>query len=114
EGLRPQERDRYPVAFFPLDRVPEGVLVPETRTTRHRELGPTAWFSVRAGGKEAQRAAWRYTDLPGYAAIMRDRVAFAWTLMDAFYEEAERMVGPAADLYHRKTIRQTSRHALEL
>ncbi len=104
------EPDRYPVAFFPLNHVREGVLVPETRTTRHRELGATAWFSVRAGGKDAQRAAWQYTDLPGYAAIMRDRVAFAWRLMDAFYEEDERIVGHAADLYHRNDIRQTSRH----
>ena len=104
------EPDRYPVAFFPLGHVREGVLVPETRTTRHRELGATAWFSVRAGGKDAQRAAWQYTDLPGYAAIMRDRVAFAWRLMDAFYEEDERIVGHAADLYHRNDIRQTSRH----
>ena len=53
------EPDRYPVAFFPLDHVRKGVLVPEARTTRHRELGPTAWFSVRGGGKEAQRAAYR-------------------------------------------------------
>ena len=45
------EPDRYPVAFFPLDHVREGVLVPETHTTRHRELGPTAWFSVRSGDK---------------------------------------------------------------
>ena len=104
------EPDRYPVAFFPLDHVRKGVLVPEARTTRHRELGPTAWFSVRAGDKEAQRAAWRYTDLPEYAAIMRDRVAFAWTLMDAFYEEDERIVGHAADFYHRNDIRQSSRH----
>ena len=105
------EPDRYPVAFFPLDHVREGVLVPETRTTtRHRDLGPTAWFSVRAGGKEAQRAAWRYTELPAYAAILRDRVAFAWTLMDAFYEEDERIVGHAADFYHRNDIRQSSRH----
>ena len=104
------EPDRYPVAFFPLDHVREGVLVAETHTTRHRELGPTAWFGVRAEGKHAQRAAWQYTDLPGYAAILRDRVAFAWRSMEAFYEEDERIVGHAADLYHRNDIRQTSRH----
>ena len=104
------EPSHYPVAFFPLDHVSEGVLVPEPRTTRHSELGPTAWFSVRAGGKHAERAAWQYTDLPGYAAIMRGRVAFAWRSMDAFYEEDERIVGHAADPYHRNDIRQTSRH----
>jgi uncharacterized protein (DUF427 family) len=104
------EPDRYPVAFFPLDHVREGVLAPETHTTRHRELGPTAWFSVRVGDKHAQRAAWQYTDLPSYATMLRDRVAFAWRSMDAFYEEDERIVGHAADLYHRIDIRQTSRH----
>jgi uncharacterized protein (DUF427 family) len=30
--------------------------------------------------------------------------------MDAFYEEDERLVGHAADPYHRNDIRQTSRH----
>jgi uncharacterized protein (DUF427 family) len=104
------EPDRYPVAFFPLDHVREGVLVPETHTTRHRELGPTAWFSVRVGDKHAPRAAWQYTDLPSYATVLRDRVAFAWRSMDAFYEEDERIVGHAADLYHRIDIRQTSRY----
>jgi len=104
------EPDRYPVAFFPLGDVREGALMPETRTTRHGELGLTAWFSVRVGDKQAQRAAWQYTDLPGYAGILRNRVAFAWRSMDAFYEEDERIVGHAADLYHRNDIRQTSRH----
>jgi len=30
--------------------------------------------------------------------------------MDAFYEEDDRIVGHAADPYHRNDIRQTSRH----
>jgi uncharacterized protein (DUF427 family) len=42
--------------------------------------------------------------------MLRDRVAFAWRSMDAFYEEDERIVGHAADLYHRIDIRQSSRH----
>jgi uncharacterized protein (DUF427 family) len=104
------EPGRYPVAYFPLDDVREGVLVPESRTTNHRELGSTTWFGVQAGDKQAQHAAWQYTDLPDHAAILRDRVAFAWRSMDAFYEEDERIVGHAADSYHRIDIRQTSRH----
>ena len=34
-----------------------------------------------------------------------DRVAFSWRAMDAFYEEDERIVGHAADPYHRNDIR---------
>ena len=104
------EPGRYPVAYFPRGDVGADVLVAEDRTTQHRELGPTAWFGVRAGERQAQRAAWEYPDLPGHAGILRDRVAFAWRAMDAFYEEDERIVGHAADLYHRNDIRQTSRH----
>ena len=37
-------------------------------------------------------------------------MAFAWRAMDAFYEEDERIVGHAADFYHRIDIRVTSRH----
>lgn len=104
------EPGRYPVAYFPLADVREGVLVSESRTTEHRELGATAWFAVHAGDKQTQRAAWEYTDLPAHANVLRDRVAFAWRSMDAFYEEDERIVGHAADPYHRIDIRRTSRH----
>ena len=41
---------------------------------------------------------------------MRDAVAFAWRAMDAFYEEDERILGHAADPYHRIDIRRSSRH----
>ena len=41
---------------------------------------------------------------------MRDAVAFAWRAMDAFFEEDERILGHAADPYHRIDIRRSSRH----
>src|SRR6201999_4227978 len=59
--------------------------------------------------KSASRAAWQHTDLPTYASELQARVAFAWPAMDAFYEEDERIVGHAADSYHRIDIRQSSR-----
>ncbi|HEX5407030.1 MAG TPA: DUF427 domain-containing protein [Pseudonocardiaceae bacterium] len=104
------EPGRYPVAFFPLADVEDGVLTAENRTTNHRDLGATEWFTVHAGDRQAERGAWRFTELPAHAEVLRDRVAFAWRAMDAFYEEDERIVGHAADLYHRNDIRQTSRH----
>lgn len=104
------EPGRYPVAYFPLADVRDDVLVAENRTTTHRELGLTEWYAVWTADKQTPRAAWRYTGLPGHADVLRDRVAFAWRAMDAFYEEDERIVGHAADPYHRIDIRQTSRH----
>src|SRR5262245_28477361 len=43
------EPDRYPVAYFPLGDVRAAVLASAGQTTRRRERGPTAWFSVSAG-----------------------------------------------------------------
>jgi uncharacterized protein (DUF427 family) len=103
------EPGRYPVAFFPLADVRPGVLVRESRTTQHRDFGDTEWFTVTVGDRRAERSAWQYALLPDYASELRDRVAFAWRAMDAFYEEDDRIVGHAADAYHRIDIRQSSR-----
>ena len=104
------EPGHYPVAYFPLADVRPGVLVSENRTTEHRDLGATDWFTVAAGDRRVPHAAWQYPSLPEHASVLRGRVAFAWRAMDAFYEEDERMVGHAADAYHRIDIRKTSRH----
>ena len=104
------EPDRYPVAYFPESDISPHVLERTDHTTQHRDLGLTSWYAVRAGGQIASRGAWQHTSLPAHASELQGRVAFAWHAMDAFYEEDERIVGHAADSYHRIDIRQTSRH----
>ncbi len=104
------EPGRYPVAYFPLSDIVGGTLQPTEHTTTHQDLGLTSWFTVQSGGHSNPRAAWQHTELPAYASELKGRVAFAWTAMDAFYEEDERILGHAADMYHRIDIRQTSRH----
>jgi len=103
------EPGRYPVAYFPVGDIVSGVLEPGEHGTNHPDLGPTSWYTVRAADRTVPRAAWQHTKLPSYAADLNGRVAFAWRAMDAFYEEDERIVGHAADSYHRIDIRQTSR-----
>ena len=105
------EPARYPVAYFPIGDIGEGVLQPADHVSTHPDLGRTAWFDVAGGdGQIAKRAAWQHVDPPAQAAAMRDTVAFAWRAMDAFYEEDERILGHAADPYHRIDIRRSSRH----
>jgi len=104
------EPGHYPVAFFPLADVRPGVLVSEKPNTRARDYGDTEWFTVTVGERRATRGAWQYTAPPDYGSELRGRVAFVWRAMDAFYEEDERIVGHAADPYHRIDIRQSSRH----
>jgi len=104
------EPGRYPVAYFPETDVAQEVLERNEHTTRHPDLGPTSWYTVRVGEKRAPRGAWQHIDLPSYANDLRVRIAFAWRAMDAFYEEDERILGHASDSYHRIDIRQASRN----
>jgi uncharacterized protein (DUF427 family) len=104
------EPGRYPVAYFPHGDIQPGVLDPEDRVTQHGDLGDMRWFTVAVGERAANHAAWEHTALSAYASVLEGRVAFAWRAMDAFYEEDERIVGHAADAYHRIDIRATSRH----
>ena len=104
------EPGRYPVAYFPIADFAEGALRPTDRRTEHSELGETAWFEVIAGTRQAPRGAWQHVALPEHASILTGKVALAWHAMDAFYEEDERILGHAADPYHRIDIRHTSRH----
>ncbi|MET7860360.1 DUF427 domain-containing protein [Streptomyces sp. NPDC005318] len=103
------EPGRYPVAYFPREDVDETALVPSGKITHHKDLGGTAWYTVHAGDRATERAAWEFTALPGHAAELQGRIAFAWRAMDAFYEEADRILGHAADAYHRIDIRNTDR-----
>ncbi|MBV9338677.1 MAG: DUF427 domain-containing protein [Solirubrobacterales bacterium] len=104
------EPARYPVAYFPVPDIDPGALEPGGRMTEHPDLGPTRWFTVRAGGSAAPRGAWRHIDPPAGAQALRETVAFAWRAMDAFLEEDERILGHAADSYHRIDIRASRRH----
>jgi uncharacterized protein (DUF427 family) len=105
------EPARYPVAYFPETDIAPGVLERAEQVTQHADLGATSWYSVRADAQHvAVRGAWQHTGLPAYASDLQGRIAFAWRAMDAFYEEDERIVGHAADPYHRIDIRQASRN----
>jgi uncharacterized protein (DUF427 family) len=103
------EPGRYPVAYFPIADFAEGALEATERRTEHPDLGETAWFAVIAGTRQARRGAWQHVALPHRAAILRGKVALAWHAMDGFYEEDDRILGHAADPYHRIDIRHTSR-----
>jgi len=104
------EPDRYPVAYFPRGDVSTDALERTDHTTRHHDLGLTSWYTVRSGEHTAPRGAWQHIELPAHAKEFETRIAFAWRAMDAFFEEDERILGHAADSYHRIDIRQTSRN----
>src|SRR5919109_1759917 len=95
------EPGRYPVAYFPIADFAEGALRPTDHRSAHPELGETAWFEVVGGTRDAARGAWQHVALPDHAAMLDGKVALAWRAMDGFYEEDDRILGHAADPYHR-------------
>jgi uncharacterized protein (DUF427 family) len=106
------EPNRYPVAYFPIEDVVDGALEATDRVTEHPGLGPTRWFTVHGGDETRRRAAWQHIDPPAFASMLEGTVAFAWTAMDAYYEEADRIIGHAADPYHRIDIRHSGRRVV--
>jgi uncharacterized protein (DUF427 family) len=104
------EPGRYPVAYFPLADFAAGALEPIDHRSHHRDLGDTAWFEVVGGTRRARRGAWQHVAPPAHASILAGKVALAWAAMDGFYEEDDRILGHAADPYHRIDIRHSSRH----
>jgi uncharacterized protein (DUF427 family) len=104
------EPGRYPVAYFPIADFADGALRPIAHRSTHPELGETGWFEVLGGTRNAARGAWQHVALPDHAAILNGKVALAWRGMDGFYEEDDRILGHAADPYHRIDIRHSSRH----
>jgi uncharacterized protein (DUF427 family) len=104
------EPGRYPVAYFPVADIGVDILIAEDRVTGHGELGDLQWYTVVVGDRRTEHAAWQHIALPSYATELTERVAFAWRAMDGFYEEEDRIVGHAADPYHRIDIRNSSRH----
>jgi uncharacterized protein (DUF427 family) len=105
------EPGRYPVAYFPEADIAAEVLQATEHKTTHPDLGETKWFdAIGSDGQLTRRAAWQHVDPPASAEALGGTVAFAWRAMDAFYEEDERILGHAADPYHRIDIRRSSRH----
>jgi uncharacterized protein (DUF427 family) len=86
--------DRLPTYYLPLDDVRPGVLVDETGGR----------WSVAAGGRRAERAAWANTEIPELAG----HVTFSWAELD-WYEEDERVFEHARDPHHRVDTLRSSR-----
>ena len=67
------EPGRYPVAYFPQTDISPEILERTEHTTRHQDLGLTAWYSAKAAEQHATRAAWEHVELPSYAGELRGR-----------------------------------------
>jgi uncharacterized protein (DUF427 family) len=92
-----------PTYYLPMDDVRPGALSDE-RTEDERRT-----WTVRAGRRHAEHAAWAYPDPSGpLAPALAGHVTFSWRAVD-WYEEDERVVEHARDPYHRVDTLRSSR-----
>lgn len=104
------EHPHLPQWYLPLGDVADGVFEPTATTTRSPSRGTASHYTVRAGGKEAVDAAWRYADSPIEA--LRDRVRIDWNAMDAWFEEDEEVIIHPRSPTARIAILPSSRHVV--
>jgi uncharacterized protein (DUF427 family) len=98
----------YPAYYFPLADVATGLLEPDGGVAHSPSRGDGRTFTVRAGGREAARAALRFHDSP--IEELRDLIRLDWDSMDAWFEEDEQVYTHPRDPYTRVDILPSSRH----
>ncbi|GAA2745391.1 MULTISPECIES: DUF427 domain-containing protein [Kitasatospora] len=101
------EHPAFPAYYFPLADVRMELLTASGRSSHRPRLGDSRLFTVAAGGRIAEDAAWRYENSP--AEPLRDLVRFDWKAMDAWFEEDEEVFTHPRDPYTRIDILASSR-----
>jgi uncharacterized protein (DUF427 family) len=101
------ENPHYPAYYVPVGDV-RVELVPTNTVTHSASRGDATHYTVRAGGKEAVDAVWRYADSP--IEGLRDHVRFDFEAMDSWFEEDEEIFVHARSPYTRIDALASSRH----
>jgi uncharacterized protein (DUF427 family) len=103
------EKPYYPTYYFPADDVRSEILEADGGVAHSPSGGDGRTFTVRAGGKEARRAAQRYEQSP--FEELRDAIRLEWDAMDAWFEEDEQVFTHPRDPYTRVDTLPSSRQA---
>ena len=98
----------YPTYYFPLAEVRAELLETDGPAAHSPSRGDGETFTVKAGSREAPRAAVRYEHSP--IEELRDVIRLDWDAMDAWFEEDEQVFTHPRDPYTRVDIMASSRH----
>jgi uncharacterized protein (DUF427 family) len=104
------EHGRLPVWHFPLEDVRMDLLEPAGRRPDSEHKGDAEWWTLRAGGRTVEDAAWSHPQPPPGAPPLAGHVAFRWDAMDTWLEESEEVFVHPRDPYHRVDVLDTDRH----
>jgi uncharacterized protein (DUF427 family) len=103
------EPRRLPVYAFPREDVRMDLL--ERSGERPDDpRGPTTTWTVRAGDRVAQDAAWTVDQPSEGCPDISGHVVLSWNDMDTWYEEDDEVYVHPRDPYHRVDVQHSSRH----
>lgn len=105
-----REAKCLPVYYFHPDDVRADFLQATERRTECPYKGAASYWTVRAGAKTAENAAWSYAAPLAAAAAVKGHFAFQWSAMDAWFEEEEEIFVHARDPYKRVDAIRSARH----
>jgi uncharacterized protein (DUF427 family) len=95
---------------FPRDDIRWDLIRESGATDSVPGLGVIKLWSVEAGGKTAENAAWTVQQPPDGLDALAGLVMFRWNLMDAWYEEDDEVFAHPRDPHHRVDVLNSSRH----
>ncbi len=98
-----------PVYYLPERDVRTDLLEPSAHTTISPYKGTASYWTVEAGGRRAESAAWSYPDPKPGSPDTRGYFSFDFHSMDAWYEEDEQIFVHARDPCHRVDALRSSR-----
>lgn len=104
------ETGHLPVYYFPYEDVDFVCLEPTPQATHCPVKGDATYWTVRAGQKTVENAAWAYPEPVGSASWLSGYLAWSWNAMDAWYEEDEQVFVHPRDPYTRIEVLASSRH----
>ena len=98
-----------PLYYFPESDVRMDLFKPSSFTKDSPVRGNATYWSIEAGGRIAEDAAWTYREPVAGADFLEGYVAFDWGKMDAWFEEKEEVFVHARDPFKRIDTVKTNR-----
>jgi uncharacterized protein (DUF427 family) len=102
-GLTPQ-------VYVPVEDIRADLITPTDHHTYCPFKGTASYWTVTAGGRQAENAIWAYPEPNAESSWLLGYAGFYWKSMDEWYDEDEPVVlGGLCDPYHRVDVRRSSR-----
>lgn len=106
------ETGLLPVVYFPLEDVRTDLLVETEKRTTCPFKGEARYYAFDHDGESRSDVAWSYPEPLEGAPDLSGHLAFYWSRVDEWWEEAERVTVHPRDPYHRCDVIDTDRHVV--